>query len=109
MPKVTQFESFDEFYKQAVEPLRKQNPTYIRLDGCISGSSRKAFAYFIFEGNRWKVDSDTHIEKLQKAYRMSKSGETPFSKMPTKGGKGECLVITKEPLLKKLLYIYKVS
>lgn len=98
------YADFQQFYVNEVEPHIKNNPSYIRLDGRIYGSSRKVFGYFIYDGIKWKVDEDTQINKIHTAYQLLP--KNPFEIADTKNKKGKCLIIKGEPLSKKKFYVY---
>lgn len=103
------FYSFDEFYVYAVCDFKRKHPEYFRLDGKFKSSSRKPFAFFYHREKWWKVDEDTWIEKLDKAYQLLLENKDPFVITPTKGGKNECLLIAGEPKSKKRFYVYSVD
>jgi len=63
----------------------------------------------MFDDQKWKVDSDTHIDKIKIAYNLFKEQRATFKSIKTKGGKGQCLIVVGQPLHKNMLYIYKVS
>lgn len=103
---VSKFESYQEFYKNAVIKLKKEHPDYLRLDGCKSGSNRNPFAYFIYQDQCWKVDADTWIEKLEIAAKLFDSGEDPFLIKSTRGQKNQCLTIQGQAEYRKKFYVY---
>ncbi|MFP5079192.1 hypothetical protein [Pedobacter sp. JCM 36344] len=106
---IPEYQSFNEFYLQQVIPYKQLNPTHIRLDGKILGSSRNVSAYFWYLNKKWKVDADTHIDRLKLAFYKSETTAEPFSIKQTRDKKGECLVIKGQPLRDKKFYIYKAS
>lgn len=103
------FEDFNDLYIKKIEPLKKANPEYVRLDGKIGNGTRVAFAYFYYNNNKWKVDADTQFDKLKIAYDLFCAGKDPFVIIATKDGKGQCLVIDGQPKYAKKFYVYKVS
>ncbi|KEQ28286.1 hypothetical protein N180_01235 [Pedobacter antarcticus 4BY] len=106
--KSSDLKDFQQFYIQEVEPLLNKEPKYIRLDGGTTGSSRKVFGHFSYLGRRWKVDEDTHIEKLKIAYERSLKDVAPFHISRTKGGENYCLVLDEKSTVKKMMYIYEI-
>jgi hypothetical protein len=50
----------------------------MRLDGNISGASRKVSAYFWYLNKKWKIDADTYIDRLTLAYEQFDSNNEPF-------------------------------
>ncbi|MBB6273556.1 hypothetical protein HDF26_004016 [Pedobacter cryoconitis] len=104
-----EYQSFDDFYAQHVIPYTKLNPTHIRLDGNILGSSRKISAYFWYVNKKWKVDADTYIDRLKLAFDQSEKTNEPFRVKNTRDKKGECLIIKEQPLKNKKFYVYKVG
>ena len=104
-----EYQSFQDFYLQRVLPYKELNPTHIRLDGKMLGSSRKISAYFWHMNKKWKVDADTYIDRLKLAFDKSETTNEPFKIKYTRDKKGECLVIKDQPLKNKKLYVYKVG
>ena len=100
------FADFKEFYEKAVEPLKKENPSFIRLDGKLKGDTRVVFAYFEYEGKKWKVNADTHIDRLKMAFDETLKGKKPFVIKPLRDNKGEYLAIEGQPVRNSKLYIY---
>ena len=107
--KVPKFLDYIEFYEKLVIAFKKVNPEAIRLDNQISGGTRKAIAWFVYNESYWKVDSDTLIEKLDKVYTLIKTGQDPFIICPTKGGKSKCLTINGQPKSPKKFYVYLIG
>lgn len=101
-----QFESFQDFYEQLVQKLKEDHPGYLRLDGREKGGSRWPHAFFYYGNQRWKVDEDTRIEKLDKAYALLMEGQDPFLITSTIGEKGKCLLIKGEPIRPRYFYVY---
>jgi len=100
------FSDFKEFYIQAVEPLKKDNPVFVRLDGKIKGDTRVVFAYFQYQDKKWKVNADTHIDRLKIAFDEIEKGNDPFVIKTLRDGKGEYLAIKGQPVRNSKLYIY---
>lgn len=103
------FEDYQAFYAKSVAPLKTKHPDYIRLDGKTEGSNRKAFAYFKYQDQLWKIDADTYVEKLDIAWLMVKETNEPFIIRPTRDGKSKCLTIVGEPLTPKRFYVYQTT
>ncbi len=100
------YQSFQEFYLQQVDPYKQLNPTHIRLDGTMLGSSRKVSAYFWNLKKKWKVDADTYIDRLRVAFEKSEVTYEPFTMKHKRDKKGECLVFKDQPLRNKsFIYI----
>ena len=100
------FTDFKEFYTKAVEPLKTANPTFIRLDGKVKGDTRVVFAYFMYDSKKWKVNADTHIDKLKLAFGEASKGTDPFVIKALRDNKGEYLTIKGQPVRNSKLYIY---
>lgn len=100
------FADFQEFYTKAVEPLKSANPAFIRLDGKLKGDTRIVFAYFLYEGKKWKVNADTHIDRLKLAFEEAAKGNDPFVIKALRDDKGEYLAIKGQPVRNSKLYIY---
>src|SRR5690606_31593100 len=98
---IPEYKDFSEFYTQAVIPYKELNPTHIRLDGQILGSTRNVSAYFWYLNKKWRVDADTHIDRLKIAFEACQSSDEPFKVKHTRDKKGECLVIKGQPLRDK--------
>ena len=106
---IPEYETFNDFYLQQVVPYIKLNPTDIRLDGKMAGSSRNVSAYFWYLNKKWKVDADTYISRLKLAFEISKTTDEPFKLKHTRDKKGECLIIKDQPLRDRKFYVYKVD
>jgi hypothetical protein len=105
---IPEFKDFKTFYKKAVEPLKKANIGQIRLDGKLKGGTRNVFAYFWYMDKKWRVNADTHIDRLKIAFgELSKSDE-PFVIKPTRDYKGESLSIKGQPIRNAKFYVYSV-
>jgi hypothetical protein len=100
------FADFNEFYVKAVEPLKKANPAYIRLDGKLKGDTRVVFAYFLYQDKKWKVNADTHIDRLKLAFDEVSKGTDPFEIKALRDNRGEYLAIKGQPVRNAKLYIY---
>lgn len=100
------FDDFQTFYNESVLPLKSQYRDCVRLDGKTEGSNRKAFGYFKYQDQVWKVDADTYIEKLDIAFLMCSKSTDPFIVRQTRDGRGKCLTIMGEPLAPKRFYVY---
>jgi hypothetical protein len=100
------FADFQEFYTKAVEPLKSANPSFIRLDGKLKGDTRIVFAYFLYEGKKWKVNADTHIDRLKLAFDETAKGNDPFVIKALRDNRGEYLAIKGQPVRNSKLYIY---
>src|SRR5690606_23895247 len=106
---IPSFENFKDFYTEFVVPLKNKNPEFIRLDGKITGATRNPAAYFMYNGDKWKVDADTYIDRLAIAFELLQKGEDPFLVKPTQNKTGECLIIKGQPLRNKKFYVYKTA
>ncbi|MGE5356604.1 MAG: hypothetical protein ACM3PT_10255 [Deltaproteobacteria bacterium] len=103
-------ESFKELIEKSALPLIKSHPDWIRLDGQTSGGNRKHFAWFRYNGNTWKVHSDTHIAELMKAYKEIIAGREPFIISKTNKNGNICLELIPELAGKpKHIYIYMMK
>lgn len=100
------FADFQEFYTKAVEPLKSANPAFIRLDGKLKGDTRIVFAHFLYEGRKWKVNADTHIDRLKLAFDEAAKGNDPFVIKALRDNRGEYLAIKGQPVRNSKLYIY---
>ncbi len=100
------YNSYVELYENLVLPLIKENPNWKRVDGAKTGGNREIFGKFIYENELWKIHSDTHIEKLTKAYELFIIGENPFVKTLTKDNKPTLEI--KNDVGFKYIYIYKI-
>jgi hypothetical protein len=106
---IPEYKDFNEFYTQAVLPYKEKNPTDIRLDGKMLGSTRNVSAYFWYLGEKWEVGADTHIDRLKLAFEASKASDEPFKIKHTRDKKGAYLVIKGQPLRDKKFYVYSVG
>lgn len=102
------FADFTEFYTKAVEPLKAENTGIIRLDGKLAGNTRIVFAYFLYQDRKWKVNADTHIDRLKIAFDALSTGKDPFVIKALRDNAGEYLAIKGEPVRNSKLYIYAV-
>ncbi len=59
------YNSFIDLFEKSIKPLTKENPEWIRLDGEIKGGNRQVFGKFKYNNKVWKINSDSHIEKLK--------------------------------------------
>ena len=100
------FADFQEFYVKAVEPLKKENASFIRLDGKLKGDTRVVFGHFLYEGKKWKVNADTHIDRLKIAFDEITKGNDPFVIKALRDNRGEYLAIKGQPVRNSKLYIY---
>lgn len=100
------FSDFNEFYRKAVEPLKASNPAYIRLDGKLKGDTRSVFAYFLYDGKRWKVNAGTYLDRLKLAFDETTKGNDPFLVKALRDQKGLYLAIKGQPVRNSKLYIY---
>lgn len=101
------YDSYKELIEKSVLPLIKSHPEWIRLDGQNTGGNRKHFAWFRYNGNTWKVHSDTHIAELMKAYKEIIAGREPFIISKTNRSGNICLELKPELAGRpKHIYIY---
>lgn len=95
---IPEFKDFKTFYKKAVEPLKKANVAYIRLDGKLKGDTRNTFAYFWYHDKKWRVKADTYIDRLKLAFDEFDKTDEPFVIRPMRDYKGETLSIKGQPI-----------
>lgn len=100
------YEDFTEFYTKAVEPLKKENPAFMRLDGKLKGDTRVVFGYFLYDGHKWKVYADTHIDRLKLAFDEIQKGNDPWIAKALRDYKGEYLAIKGQPVRNAKLSIF---
>jgi len=100
------FTDFNEFYLKAVEPLKKANPAFVRLDGKLKGNIRVVFAYFLYQDKKWKVNADTHIDRIKLAFDESAKGNDPFVVKALRDNKGEYLAIKGQPVRDSKFYVF---
>lgn len=103
------FENFTEFYQKAVEPLKKENNAYIRLDGKLKGGTRNIFAYFWYKDKKWAIAADTFIDRLKIAFEAAQKTEEPFVIKATRDHKGESLSIKGQPIRNHKFNVYKTA
>ena len=105
---MNKFDSFREFYETMVKPLYMKRQT--RLDGREKGGSTKEFARFRYRYKYWRVHEDTHVEQLQRAYRLLQAGEEPFEIGVSKRGNKPCLTLKgAEEGEEKFFYAYQLE
>ena len=75
--------------------------------GRDAGGNRSVFGYFIHFGTKWRVNADTHIDPLLRAYAFA--GE-PFEIAATRVGKS-CLALKPNvsAVRPKHVYIYEAT
>jgi hypothetical protein len=100
------YPDFTEFYSKAVEPLKSANVAYIRLDGKLKGDTRVVFAYFMYQDKKWKVNADTHIDRLKIAFDEFAKGNDPFVIKTVRDDAAEYLAIKGQPVRNAKLSIY---
>jgi hypothetical protein len=105
---IPEFKDFKTFYKKAVEPIKKANIGQVRLDGKLKGGTRNVFAYFWYMDKKWKVNADTHIDRLKIAFDLLANTDEPFIIKATRDYKGETLAIKGEPIRNAKFYVYLV-
>lgn len=98
------YDNFTALYEKKIKPFRNEHPDWIRLDGLIGVGNRQVFAYFLYDGQKWRIHSDTHFRMLTKAYLAIKQNNNPFTIVPT-AGENKCLVLIPE-LAERPKYIY---
>ncbi|WP_214227194.1 hypothetical protein [Pedobacter sp. B4-66] len=106
---IPEYKDFSEFYVKGVLPYKELNPTHIRLDGKMRGSTRNFSAYFWYSGKKWKVGADTHIDRLKLAYDACKASDEPFVIKSTRDKKGQYLEIKGQPIRDKKFYVYNAG
>ena len=105
---IPEYKDFKEFYIKGVQPLKEQNPSYIRLDGKIKGSTRNVAAYFWYKEKKWKVNADTYIDRLKIAFQEYEKSEEPFVVKRLRDDKGQYLAINGQPVRDMKFYVYSV-
>jgi len=95
---IPEFKDFKTFYKKAVEPLKKANIAYVRLDGKLKGDTRNTFAYFWYNDKKWRVKADTYIDRLKLAFDEFDKTDEPFIIKSLRDNKGEVLTIKGQPV-----------
>lgn len=103
------FQDFVTFYTTAVLPLKKEQIGLTRLDGQLKGNTRVVFAYFDYEGKTWKVNADTHVDRLKIAYDEFVKGNDPFQVKYLRDNRKAYLAIKGQPVRNSKLYIYAVE
>lgn len=78
------YDSFTSLFEYKIKQFIKENPDWIRLDGAKSGGNREIFCKFKYNNKIWKINSDTHIEKLKIIYNSLITGKDPFIENYTK-------------------------
>lgn len=106
---IPEYKDFEEFYIQTVIPYKDLNPTHIRLDGKILGSSRNVSAYFWYLNKKWMINAETHLDRLKIAFEACKASSEPFKIKYTRDKKGSYLVTKGQPLRDKKFYVYSVG
>lgn len=104
-----EYQNFKEFYTTQVVQYKTDNPSHIRLDGKINESSQRICAYFWYQDQKWKIDFDTHIDRLKRAFYEFEKSDTPLIIKSTRNNKNKCLVISNQPLRNKKFYVYQVG
>ena len=105
---IPEYKDFKEFYTQGVLPYKAQNPTHIRLDGKILGSSRNVSAYFWYLNKKWKINAETYIDRMKLAFEACEKGDEPFVIKFTRDKVGEYLVIKGHPLRNNKFNVFRV-
>ncbi|MCX2483611.1 hypothetical protein [Pedobacter sp. MR2016-24] len=100
------FSDFNEFYTKGVEPLKKANPSFIRLDGKLKGNTRVVFGYFMYQNKKWKVNADTHIDRIKIAFDQLAKGNDPFVIKALRDNRGEYLAIKGQPVRDSKFYVF---
>ena len=103
---IPEYKDFKEFYLKAVQPLMTKNPSYIRLDGKIKGSTRNVTAYFWYKEKKWKVNADTYINRLTIAFQEAEKSDEPFVIKDLRDGKSQYLAIKGQPVRDMKFYVY---
>jgi len=72
--------SFVEWVEKDILPLKKQKPTWKRLDGEAAGGNRKVVGEFRHAGLIWVVHGDSQFEPILRAYDAITTGKVsdPF-------------------------------
>jgi len=98
------YNSFINLFENEVKLLIKSHPDWRRLDGANSGGNREIYGKFKYKERIWKINSDTHINKLKKAYEIFIDGKDPFVEKITKNN--SLTLELKNNVGYKHLYIY---
>jgi hypothetical protein len=106
---IPEFKDFKTFYKKAVEPIKKANIGQIRLDGKLVGGTKKVFAYFWYQDKKWRVNADTHIDRLKIAFDECAKSDDPFIIKPTRDYRGESLSIKGQPIRNAKFNVFLVG
>lgn len=101
------FKSFIDLYDTIVKPIINSNPDWIRVDGALTIGNPKIFGKFKYDDKLWRINSDSHIDKLTSAYNSIKKGVNPFEEVIT--NKGTLTLKLKKHIGFKYLYIYYIS
>lgn len=109
LKKVFPDESFHRWMETEILPLQQQFPDKLRLvDTGLYKQNQTPAGFFLFEDEKWRVNADSHFEKLLEAYNRMVAGATPFERDKTRGGR-ECLVLKgQRGKENKYIYIFKV-
>lgn len=100
------FADFKEFYEKGVAPLKSANPAFIRLDGKLKGNTRVVFGYFMYADKKWKVNADTHIDRIKIAFDALSKGNDPFVIKALRDNRGEYLAIKGQPVRDSKFYVF---
>ncbi|MGE0716262.1 MAG: hypothetical protein AB7P02_12545 [Alphaproteobacteria bacterium] len=97
----------EEFYVARIASLPED---WRRLDGKRTGGNRDRFGGFRMLGRQWRVNSDTHIDLLSRAYEALRDHrpEDVFVEETTRGG-DTCLNLApplRDPGRPKHFYVY---
>lgn len=103
------FQDFVSFYKEAVLPLKEKSIGLMRLDGQLKGETRVVFAYFDYEGKTWRVNANTHVDRLKIAFDEFEKGNDPFQVKYLRDDRKAYLAIKGQPVRNAKLYIYAVE
>ena len=96
------YESFEDLVRgESIESLPRNGNRQLGSDG-------KAFAYFRYEGQKWRLNADSKVERIMQAYECLKPDRDPFIMTPTRTNKGTCLDL-KEGMGPKGFYAYEVA
>lgn len=102
------YNSFAELYRNEIIHLIKKNPDWIRLDGAISKGNQNIFGKFYYKNRLWRINSDSHLDKLTKIYDCFMNGKDPFKINKTSRGSSPTLELKKDSGYKHL-YIYQIK
>lgn len=101
--------SFKDWVVANVLPLQKNNPTWHRLDGQLSGGNRNIVGKFRHANRVWVVHGDTRFDPVVRAYQAMAKGAVPDPFVIRYAKVRDCLDLLpklKAPSQPKYFYVY---